>query len=137
MGLLLLYLFGALSISFLCSILEAVLLSAPMSFVSMLEKKDARALPYSKIQAGHRQAHRGHIVAQHHFAHRGCCWCRRTERGHFRQPILCHNLGHTDIAHSRFSEIIPKTIGASYWRKMAIPCARIIHVLVIVTYPWC
>ena len=34
-----------------------------------------------------------------------------------------------------FSEIIPKTIGASYWRKMAIPCARIIHVLVIVTYP--
>lgn len=39
MGLLLLYLLGALSISFLCSILEAVLLSAPMSFVSMLEKE--------------------------------------------------------------------------------------------------
>ncbi len=34
-----------------------------------------------------------------------------------------------------FSEIIPKTIGAAYWRKMAIPCARIIHVLVIITYP--
>ena len=34
-----------------------------------------------------------------------------------------------------FSEIIPKTIGASYWRNLAIPCARIIHVLVIVTYP--
>lgn len=40
MGLLLLYLIGALSISFLCSILEAVLLSVPMSFVSMLEKEN-------------------------------------------------------------------------------------------------
>lgn len=34
-----------------------------------------------------------------------------------------------------FSEIIPKTIGAAYWRTIAIPCARIIHVLVIITYP--
>ena len=35
-----------------------------------------------------------------------------------------------------FSEIIPKTIGASYWRQLAIPAARIIHTLVIITYPF-
>ena len=34
------------------------------------------------------------------------------------------------------SEIIPKTIGASYWRQLAIPSARIIHTLVVVTYPF-
>lgn len=34
------------------------------------------------------------------------------------------------------SEIIPKTIGASYWRQLAIPSARIIHTLVIITYPF-
>lgn len=34
-----------------------------------------------------------------------------------------------------FSEIIPKTIGAAYWRQIAIPAARITHVCVIVTYP--
>ena len=34
------------------------------------------------------------------------------------------------------SEIIPKTIGASYWRQLAIPAARIIHTLVIITYPF-
>lgn len=34
-----------------------------------------------------------------------------------------------------FSEIIPKTIGASFWRSLAIPTARIIHFLVIITYP--
>lgn len=34
------------------------------------------------------------------------------------------------------SEIIPKTIGASYWRQLAIPAVRIIHTLVIITYPF-
>ena len=34
------------------------------------------------------------------------------------------------------SEIIPKTIVASYWRQLAIPAARIIHTLVIITYPF-
>ena len=34
------------------------------------------------------------------------------------------------------SEIIPKTIGACYWRQLAIPSARIIHTLVIITYPF-
>lgn len=33
------------------------------------------------------------------------------------------------------SEIIPKTIGASYWRTLAIPSARIIRILIMVTYP--
>lgn len=35
MGLIILYFLGALSLSFLCSVLEAVLLSTPMSFISM------------------------------------------------------------------------------------------------------
>ena len=34
-----------------------------------------------------------------------------------------------------FSEIIPKTIGASYWRSLAIPSAKIIRVLIVITYP--
>lgn len=29
-----------------------------------------------------------------------------------------------------FSEIIPKTTGASYWRKLALPSALIIHVMI-------
>ena len=39
MGLIILYLLGALALSFLCSILEAVLLSTPMSFISMKESQ--------------------------------------------------------------------------------------------------
>ena len=33
------------------------------------------------------------------------------------------------------SEIIPKTIGAAYWRVLAMPSARITHALVFVTFP--
>lgn len=33
------------------------------------------------------------------------------------------------------SEIIPKTIGASYWRSLAMVSARIIRVLIFITYP--
>lgn len=33
------------------------------------------------------------------------------------------------------SEIIPKTIGASYWRTLAMSSAKIIKVLIIIAYP--
>lgn len=135
MGLLLLYLFGALSISFLCSILEAVLLSAPMSFVSMLEKEGRKGAPLLKNTSRTSTSPSRPYCRSTPFRTPWALLVSAHRARPFRQPILCHNLGHTDIAHSRFSEIIPKTIGASYWRKMAIPCARIIHVLVIVTYP--
>ncbi len=39
MGLIILYFLGALSMSFLCSVLEAVLLSTPMSFITMKESQ--------------------------------------------------------------------------------------------------
>lgn len=33
------------------------------------------------------------------------------------------------------SEIIPKTVGASYWRTLAMPSAKIIRILIVITYP--
>ena len=37
------------------------------------------------------------------------------------------------------SEIIPKTIGSTHWRSLALPASKIIRVLVFVTFPlvWC
>ncbi|NLA25466.1 MAG: DUF21 domain-containing protein, partial [Bacteroidales bacterium] len=34
-----------------------------------------------------------------------------------------------------FSEIIPKTFGARYWRKIAIPIGTLIQIMVIISYP--
>ena len=42
MGLMFTYLIGALAISFMCSILEAVLLSTPMSFITMKEEQGVK-----------------------------------------------------------------------------------------------
>lgn len=33
------------------------------------------------------------------------------------------------------SEIIPKTIGANYWRQLALPLTPVIHALVLILYP--
>jgi CBS domain containing-hemolysin-like protein len=33
------------------------------------------------------------------------------------------------------SEIIPKTIGASYWRSLAIPASSIINLMIVITFP--
>ena len=35
-----------------------------------------------------------------------------------------------------FSEIIPKTIGATYWRRLASPSAYVIRFLMIITFPF-
>ena len=48
MGLILLYFLGALSLSFLCSVLEAVLLSTPMSYISMKENQGSKTATLMK-----------------------------------------------------------------------------------------
>jgi CBS domain containing-hemolysin-like protein len=34
-----------------------------------------------------------------------------------------------------FSEIIPKTVGASYWRSLALPASAIINMMIFITFP--
>ena len=51
MGLLLIFLFGAMAISFLCSLLESTLLSTPISYLSMKEEEgDRNAILFSKLK---------------------------------------------------------------------------------------
>lgn len=136
MGLLLLYLFGALSISFLCSILEAVLLSAPMSFVSMLEKEGRKGAPLLKKYKQDIDKPIAAILSLNTISHTvGAAGVGAQSEALFGSQFFAITSAILTLLILVFSEIIPKTIGASYWRKMAIPCARIIHVLVIVTYP--
>ena len=53
MGLIILYFLGALSMSFLCSVLEAVLLSTPMSFITMKESQGKDLLIHSAEEMNH------------------------------------------------------------------------------------
>lgn len=136
MGLLLLYLIGALSISFLCSILEAVLLSVPMSFVSMLESEGRKGSPLLKKYKQNIDKPIAAILSLNTISHTvGAAGVGAQSNVVFGSQFFAVTSAVLTLLILVFSEIIPKTIGAAYWRSIAIPCARIIHVLVIITYP--
>ena len=136
MGLLLLFLFSALGISFLCSILEAVLLSVPMSYISMLENEGRKGAGLLKKYKQDIDRPISAILSLNTIAHTvgaaGVGWCSDKV---FGSEFFAITSAVMTLLILVFSEIIPKTIGAGYWRSMAIPASKIIHVLVILTYP--
>lgn len=136
MGLLLLYLIGALSISFLCSILEAVLLSTPMSYASMLEKEGRPGAQLLKKYKQDIDKPIAAILSLNTISHTvGAAGVGAQSEAVFGSEFFAVTSAVLTLLILIFSEIIPKTIGAAYWRSMAISCAHIIHVLVIITYP--
>lgn len=137
MGSLLALLLLVILTSFTCSILEATLLSTPMSFVTMKEdegSKSARRLkrykqdidkPISAILTVNTIANTAGAagvgaVAQHLYGDQVVGW---VSAGLTVAILIC-------------SEIIPKTLGATYWRHLIMPATPIIHGLVVITYPF-
>lgn len=137
MGLLLFFLFSALGVSFLCSVLEAVLLSAPMSFVSMLEKEGRPGALLLKKYKQDIDKPISAILSLNTIAHTvGATGVGVQSEALFGSEYFALTSAVLTLLILVLSEILPKTIGAAYWRALAIPAARVIHVLVIVTYPF-
>lgn len=136
MILLLTYLIGALAISFLCSILEAVLLSTPMSFVTMKEaagSSQARLLKKYKTDIDKPIAA---ILSLNTIAHTiGAAGVGAEAVKIFGEASFGIVSAILTLLILVLSEIIPKTIGASYWRKLALTSASVIRVLIMITYP--
>ncbi|MDD6076099.1 MAG: hemolysin family protein [Alloprevotella sp.] len=137
MGLLLLYLFAALGFSFLCSVLEAVLLSTPMTFVSMLESEGRTGASLLKKYKQDIDKPISAILTLNTIAHTvGAAGVGAQSQEIWGDEFFAVTSAVLTFLILVLSEIIPKTIGASYWRQLAIPAARIIHTLVVVTYPF-
>lgn len=136
MGLLLLYLLIALCISFLCSVLEAVLLSTPMSFITMKESEgEKQALRLKKYKQDIDKPISA-ILSLNTMAHTiGAAGVGAQSAVVFGDEYFAVTSALLTLLILVLSEIIPKTIGASYWRALAIPCTNMIHSLVIITYP--
>lgn len=136
MTLILLYLIGALGISFLCSVLEAVLLSTPISFISMKESqgvKTASLLMKYKTNVDRPVAA---ILTLNTVAHTiGAAGVGSESVKVFGEAYFGIISAILTLLILVLSEIIPKTIGASYWRTLAMPSAKIIKVLIVITYP--
>lgn len=136
MGLLLLYLFTALGISFLCSVLEAVLLSTPMSFISMLETERRPGVALLKKYKQNIDKPISAILSLNTIAHTvGAAGVGAQSNVVFGDAYFAVTSAVLTLLILVLSEIIPKTIGAAYWRSLALPASRAIHVMVIITYP--
>ena len=136
MTLILLYLFGALGISFLCSVLEAVLLSTPVSFISMKESQGAKAASLLMKYKTNIDRPVAAILTLNTVAHTiGAAGVGSESVKVFGEAYFGIISAILTLLILVLSEIIPKTIGASYWRTLAMPSAKIIKVLIVMTYP--
>ena len=136
MGLILLYLLGALALSFLCSILEAVLLSTPMSFISMKENEGYKTATLMKRYKNNVDRPVGAILSLNTIAHTiGSAGVGAESIKIFGEEYFGLISAILTLLILVLSEIIPKTIGASYWRSLAMTSTKIIRVLIFITYP--
>ena len=131
------YLFGALAISFMCSVLEAVLLSTPMSFITAKEQEGKKSATVLKDLKNNVDRPVGAILSLNTIAHTigsagvGAEVTRIWGDEWFGLASVVLTL-----LILIFSEIIPKTIGSNSWRSLALPSAGIIKFLIYITYPF-
>jgi CBS domain containing-hemolysin-like protein len=133
---LLLYFFLAVGISFLCSILESVLLSVNMSYISVLEKEHPSVgalLRHHKLNINKSIAS---ILILNTIANTlGAAAVGAQAAIIFGNEAVVYVSIILTFAILFLSEIIPKTIGATYWKQLAPLSAQIIRVFIFITYP--
>lgn len=136
MGLILLYFLGALSLSFLCSVLEAVLLSTPISFISRKEIQGNKTATLMKQYKNNVDRPVGAILSLNTIAHTiGSAGVGAESIKLFGEEYFGIISAILTLLILVLSEIIPKTIGAFYWQSLAMPATKAIKVLIIISYP--
>ena len=136
MILLLFFFFIVLFVSFICSLSEAVLLSLTHSHAALLEKQGLRS---GRILVGLKERidrPLAAILTLNTIAH------TLGAAGVGAQTL--HLYGSKWVALSSvvltffiliLSEIIPKTLGAVYWKRLSPSAAYLIHFLIVIVYP--
>ncbi len=130
------YLLIAIGVSFLCSVLEAVLLSVSPGFVaSELATKPRRAQALKEVKENLEESISS-ILILNTFAHTmGAAGVGAQAVAVFGakwETLVAFLL---TLAILYFSEIIPKTLGAQTWKQLALPSAHVIRWLVKLRYP--
>lgn len=133
---LLFYLFLALFVSFLCSIMEAVLLSTPQSYLIVkLENGNQWARSFIELK-NNIDKPLSAILSLNTIAHTvGAAGVGAQAVKVFGDESFGIVSAILTILILVITEIIPKTIGATYWRNLTKISAFIIKGMVIITYP--
>ncbi len=130
------YFLIAVGVSFLCSILEAVLLSINSAHVEVVKNKNKSLGTLMQKQQDNIDLSIGSILTLNTFAHTlGAAGVGAEAVKIFGQEYMFYISAILTILILIFSEIIPKTLGAYYWKSLSGVSTRIINVLVFITYP--
>lgn len=123
-------------LSFLCSVLEAVLLSTPVSFIAMKEAQGVKTASLMMKYKTNVDRPVAAILTLNTVAHTiGAAGVGSESVKVFGEAYFGIISAILTLLILVLSEIIPKTIGASYWRTLAMLSAKIIRLLIVVTYP--
>ncbi len=136
MDLLILYFALAVGISFICSVLEAVLLSTNMSYISLIEKENSKVGKLLRIQKLNISKSIASILILNTIAHTlGAAAVGAQAAILFGNDAVVIISIIMTFAILFLSEIIPKTIGALYWKQLAPASAYVIRIFIWITYP--
>lgn len=134
--LMLIYFLLAVGVSFLCSILEAVLLSITASHIELVKEKDKPLGRLMERQKDNIDFSIAAILTLNTFAHTlGAAGVGAEAARLFGEDYMFVISFVLTILILVVSEIIPKTLGAFYWKELAGASTRMIRVLVVLTYP--
>jgi len=136
MELLIIFFLASVIVSFVCSVLESVLLSVNMSYVSVLEKEKPKV---GKLLRWHKENINksiASILILNTIANTlGAAAVGAQASTVFGNDVVAYVSIVLTFAILYFSEIIPKTIGAIYWKSLAPLAAKVIQVFIWITYP--
>ena len=139
MTLLVTYLLLTLILSFMCSLLEATLLSSTSSYIESLDKKgySSKTVDLAKDVKQNIDKSISSILTLNTFANTmgaaGVGAQAAIIFGSNWQAVIAFIL---TLMVLFISEIFPKTLGAIYWRKFIVPAVYIISFMVKITYPF-
>jgi CBS domain containing-hemolysin-like protein len=137
MLLLTVYVLIALGFSFLCSVAEAVILSVTHPYISVLDQEGNRAAPILRKMKREINDPLAAILTLNTTAHTiGAAGAGAQAAVVFGSASVGLASGVLTFMILVFSEIIPKTLGASYWRQLAPMTAYSLKFLIWILYPF-
>ncbi|HEY7883648.1 MAG TPA: hemolysin family protein [Cellvibrionaceae bacterium] len=136
MTLLITYVLLALGVSFLCSIAEAVLLSVTRGYAMVLEQEGKRSGVLLQQLKTHIDKPLAAILTLNTIAHTvGATGAGAQATVVFGSAYIGIFSAVLTLLILIFSEIIPKTLGAHYWRALAPVTAYLLRYLIVGLYP--
>lgn len=128
--------FVAIAVSGLCSVLEATLLSTPLSYITGLEDQGVKGAKRLKNLKQNTERPIAAILCVNTIANTvGAALVGSLVMDVYGNAMVGVFSAIFTVLILVFAEIFPKTIGSTYWRRLAIPASSIINAMIFITFP--